>query len=45
MKAQARGYFEQAKDAATRVDRFDDIFKCNPSVHCDRFEENWSFLP
>ncbi|KAK6194089.1 hypothetical protein LQW54_011810 [Pestalotiopsis sp. IQ-011] len=45
MKAQARGYFEQAKDAATRVDRFDDIFKGNPSVHCDRFEENWSFLP
>lgn len=44
MKAQAGGYFEQAKDAATRVDKFDDIFKGNPSVHCDCFEEEWSFL-
>ncbi|ETS72980.1 hypothetical protein PFICI_15372 [Pestalotiopsis fici W106-1] len=43
MLAQARGYFEQAKDAATRVDKFDDIFKHVPGVHYGHFDQDWSF--
>ncbi|KAF7538869.1 hypothetical protein G7054_g2649 [Neopestalotiopsis clavispora] len=44
MVAQARGYFDQAKDEATRVDRFDDIFKHIPGVHYGRFDQDWAFM-
>lgn len=45
VKAEAKKYFQQAKDPRTAVAKDDDIFKGNPEITYGRFDEDWEFQP
>jgi hypothetical protein len=45
LKALAKNYFRQAERPETVVQKYDDIFKGNPEITFERFEEDWEFLP
>jgi hypothetical protein len=43
IKLVIKDYFKQAEDPETIIEKYDDIFKGNPDVQYDRFEEDWEF--
>ncbi|TGJ76151.1 hypothetical protein E0Z10_g10916 [Xylaria hypoxylon] len=43
MKAQAREYFQQARDPQSRIAHYDDVFKDSPGVTFGTFAEDWVF--
>ncbi|KAH8668976.1 hypothetical protein BX600DRAFT_461059 [Xylariales sp. PMI_506] len=45
VKAEIKWYFEQAKDPRTVVAKDDDIFRGNPEIRYEQFDQSWEFDP
>ncbi|KAL7622550.1 hypothetical protein AAE478_008057 [Parahypoxylon ruwenzoriense] len=43
VKLEAKGYFRQAENPLTRVEKYDEPFKGNPNVQYGLFTEDWTF--
>jgi len=43
MKRLSKGYFAQAADPKTIIPKYDDVYKGNPEIKYERFEEDWEF--